>query len=132
MERCEILRASFGVLGSRSLRLNLWSENDDDLPFFPEGVGGTSSLSLAGLPFLVSIGGAATLFPETPADMLGARLPGRVGGALGGALMAQSLSTGDDNGVDRSLLPIAKSESLEALDAVDMVRCFAFWGLMLF
>ena len=78
------------------------------------------------------MGAVATLFPDTPADMLGARLPGRVGGALGGALMAQSLSVGDDNGDDRSLLAIAKSESLEALDVDDMERCFVFRGQMLF
>lgn len=40
------------------------------------------------LPLRSRLGGTgeASLPPEWPADMLGARLPGRVGGLLGGAL----------------------------------------------
>lgn len=107
VERCELLRFSFGPLASRSFRLNLCELSPlsecTDAGFFGEGVTMGASVLLArrSRPASAKAGGGGTIFPPaTPADMLGARLggwlAGLLGARLGGALVGSHALSGGD------------------------------------
>jgi hypothetical protein len=108
VERADDFRASLGPPESRSLRLNLWLPSAE----FTDGAlgrivfaddrsekGAIGDAGAEDLSFLADLAAGGTTFPpETPADILGARLGALLGAWLGGLVdgaLQISLSEGD-------------------------------------